>query len=190
MKFKQFLNIPFAAVFAYKSIKETDLCNYGDKKTFLKKQFNKLFEYYKTIINNGKIINCFSITNILGILKNRVKRFISCNGGRTLFSITANGNIFACEHLVYDKKYAIGDIKSGIKNISNMTAPNVEIISNCQNCWVKYLCCGGCFSSKIETGRNNMSMSEDDCFIHKLHYEFIIRLYNEIEIIKENNEDN
>ena len=102
------LNIPFAAVLAYKSRNTDDSCKYDGKLDFFEDQYKNLLNFYISRIENKLPINCYSIKNDIWLLKRHEKRNYSCAGGVNLFAITDNGNIFSCEHLAFHEKYKIG----------------------------------------------------------------------------------
>jgi radical SAM protein with 4Fe4S-binding SPASM domain len=173
------LNIPFAAVLAYKSRNIDDSCIYDGKLDFFEEQYKILLNFYTSRIKNKLPINCYSIMNDIQLLKRHETKNYSCAGGVNLFAITDNGNIFSCEHLAFHEKYKIGNINSGIDNkaLSKMQPQNVNGIAGCEKCWVKYLCAGGCFSEKILTGQYTKTLSEDECRLKRLYWDFIINLY-------------
>lgn len=173
------LNIPFAAVLAYKSRNTHDTCIFDEKLAFFEEQYSILLDFYIDRIRNKRPINCYSITNDIHFIKDNGKREYSCGGGINLFAITDNGSIFSCEHLAFDEKYKIGNITNGIvkEKLIKMQPPNVNEIAGCKNCWVRYLCGGGCFSEKILTNQQSGTLSEDECKLKQFYWNFILNLY-------------
>lgn len=173
------LNIPFAAVLAYKSRNTDESCIYDGKLDFFEEQYKALLDFYIFRIKNKLPINCYSIRNDIWLLERHETKNYSCAGGVNLFAIIDNGNIFSCEHLAFHEKYRIGNITSGIdkETLSEMQPQNVNEIAGCKECWVRYLCAGGCFSEKILTGRYTKTLSEDECKLKRFYWHFILNLF-------------
>lgn len=173
------LEIPFAIVLAYKSRNTDNTCIYDGKIVFFKKQYEDLLCFYKKRIENKIPINCYSIMNDVIAIKMHQLKEISCGGGINIFAITHDGNIYSCEHLAFDKKYAIGNIKTGIDKelLKKMQPQNVTEIEGCAKCWVRYLCSAGCFSEKILTGRYGLTLDSEECDLKKIYWNFILSMY-------------
>lgn len=173
------LNLPFAAVLAYKSRNVNDTCVYDGKIESFKKQYEDLLHFYKNRIEKGNLINCFSIMNDVITIKMRGLKKYACGGGINIFAVTDNGNIFSCEHLAFDSKYAIGNIASGInkKMLKEMQPSNVSSINGCKKCWIKYYCSAGCFSEKILIGRHRQTLEKEECDLKRAYWDFILSMY-------------
>lgn len=173
------LNLPFAAVLAYKSRNVDDTCVYDGKIESFKQQYKDLLNYYRNRIEKGDSINCFSIMNDVITIKTRRLKQYACGGGINIFAVTDNGNIFSCEHLAFDSKYAIGNIASGInkKSLKEMQPSNVNSITGCDKCWIKYYCSAGCFSEKILIGRHHQTLESEECDLKRIYWDFILSLY-------------
>lgn len=81
---------------------------------------------------------------------------VCCGAGRSLISISADGEIMPC-HMFYDKKFSLGnalhDDISQIFRSRTMPFFSVDKKTKCKNCEVKYLCGGGClFRSYLASG--------------------------------------
>lgn len=173
------LNVPFAAVLAYKYRNIDKTCIYDGKINSFKEQYKQLLDYYIDRVKNRLPINCYSITNnLLFQIKNREKNYYACSGGINLFAITDNGSIYSCEHFAFDEKYKVGTIDQGLyDNISgDMFPQNVNKISICKDCWVKYLCGGGCFSER-ELTKEQYGQLDEECELKRIYWDFILKLY-------------
>ena len=112
------------------------------------------------------------------ILRFRRNNHLACGAGRTYFSITADGSIFACTHFINDKKHAIGNIADGVIDKSKYEPIAIEKIKECANCWAKYFCLGHCPAQKISMGKSNISACpENECELEKLQVELYIKLF-------------
>ncbi|UOF00906.1 radical SAM/SPASM domain-containing protein [Bdellovibrio reynosensis] len=79
-----------------------------------------------------------------------------CGSGKSLLSIDSNNKIFACPLDVGQKNNQVGlaqDIDSD--KLAELQSPLIEK-NNCQTCWARYLCGGGCmFVHKTLTGNKH-----------------------------------
>ena len=182
-KFFEELNIPFNLVFAYSSANKIHhYANYNKENLErIRIQLDNLLDFYVERVNNNQPIynntfNVFSRT-----LRFRNIRGISCSAGLNYFTITANGDIFSCAHFINDKKYAIGNITDGIIDKSKYIPVDISNIDECKECWIKYLCTGGCFAQKISYEKsNNTAQDNNKCELDKIVWTFYIKLYYNI----------
>lgn len=173
------LGMPFSAVPAYKSRNVNRACVYDERLESFKKQYEELIEYYIRRIDNGLPVHCMSIREQIDTLDNHRTHLRACSSGKYMFSIVDSGEIFSCEHLAYDKKYAIGDIRNGI-DVEKMKAyrpDSVHKIESCRDCWAKYLCSGGCYSEKLLVGRQHDALPPDECEMQKMRWNFLLSVY-------------
>lgn len=183
------LEVPFAAVLAYKSRNINETCIYEGKTDFFQKQYEELQRFYQQRIECDLPIYCYSITNDITTIKKRNLRSFACGGGINIFAVTDNGNIYSCEHLAFDEKYAVGNIASGIdkKVLKSMQPDDVNSILKCNDCWVRFFCSAGCFSEKMLIGRTSKSLPKEECALKRIYWDFILTLYLILEKrIKEN----
>lgn len=183
------IGLPFSIVFAYKSANKSHSYSVYDDETLsaITLQFDELVDYYTTRILNGDTIHCMSILDRLQQLEDRVIKPISCSGGHSMFSITNVGDIYSCEHLVHDRRYAVGTIHTGIDKVKIGTFQSIplEQIPACSSCPVRYLCNGGCFSEKVICDlKINDSLSKPDCNLIIAQWTFIFKLYGAIKNCK------
>ncbi|GAA6258604.1 hypothetical protein F070042J6_44560 [Bacteroides sp. f07] len=165
------MEVPFAAVLAYKSRNINETCIYEGKTDFFKKQYEELQRFYQQRIECDLPIYCCSITNDITTIKKRNSRNFACGGGINIFAVTDNGNIYSCEHLAFDEKYAVGNIASGIdkKVLESMQPDDVNSILECSNCWIRFFCSAGCFSEKMLIGRASKSLPKEECTLKRIY---------------------
>jgi len=182
------LKIPFNIVFAYDSEnKSHELSQHKDNLLHIKKQFEKLYTYYVDRIKKNKKIFAYSILSKLETIQFRVKKHYSCGGGHNFFSITNQGDIYSCEHLVGLEKYSSGNIHNDFSMEKfHLKSVDVEKIDACDDCWAKYLCSGGCFSSNISSTGNYLKPELSRCELTKMEWKFILNLYYSIKKIAPN----
>lgn len=88
-----------------------------------------------------------------------------CGTGKSLLSIDANNKVFACPLEVGKKNELVGENTSLKAESLEALSENLVEKNNCQTCWARYLCGGGClFVHKSLTGNK-----------HKKHFSFCER---------------
>jgi radical SAM protein with 4Fe4S-binding SPASM domain len=174
------LQIPFSIAFAYTSEnKSHNLSDYNENNLkIIKQSFEKLTEYYKNkFINKGTIFDK-KISTYFNTLRYRQKQNLPCGAGHGYMTIMSDGDIFTCPHFMNDKKYCIGNIDKPDIDTSKYSSVLISEISECQNCWAKYICNGHCVAQKISTGKaNKMAMPENECNLLKIAFEHYLKLF-------------
>jgi radical SAM protein with 4Fe4S-binding SPASM domain len=178
------LAIPFNIIFAYSSENKThaNLSNY-DNETLqrIQIQLEKLLQYYIQKLKQKKPIYNGSLNHVADVIRFRIIKNIPCGAGINYYTIMANGDIFACAHLMNEPQYKIGNIESDVINKNSVVPVHIENIEECKTCWAKYLCLGGCISQKISMGKsNNTAMNLNECELEKLKWQFRLKLYYHI----------
>ena len=178
--FLERFELPFFICFAYPSEnKSHTLSSYNnDTLSNIRKQFDKLLEYYINKFRNKENIYNKRLFDHLSDLRYRNKMGVACGAGRSYFTITANGDIFSCPHFMNDSKYCIGNIDTKLSENQKYTAVTVENIKECENCLAKYFCSGNCLAQKISTGKtNNTASITESCELMKITFELYIKLF-------------
>jgi uncharacterized protein len=86
-------------------------------------------------------------------LDNQYKKENYCGTGKSLLSLDSRNQIYQCPLEVSFKDRMVGqDTTINWKNLKSLEAPLIEL-NNCQNCWARHLCGGGClFNHESLTG--------------------------------------
>jgi len=79
-----------------------------------------------------------------------------CGSGKSLLSIDSKNKIYACPLDVGHKNAQVGELQDiDSDRLSDLQSPFIEK-NNCQNCWARFLCGGGClFVHKSLTGNKH-----------------------------------
>ncbi len=75
------------------------------------------------------------------------KRVSGCGSGTEYMAVTPWGELFPCHQFVGDDAYSMGDIWKGVTNTAmrdRFAACNAYSRPDCENCWAKLYCAGGC----------------------------------------------
>jgi radical SAM protein with 4Fe4S-binding SPASM domain len=175
------LEVPFNIVFAYISENKThtNLSSY-DIETLqrIQTQLDELLQYYIKKLENKEPVYTVSLNNVADVIRFRLVKNIVCGAGINYYTIMANGDIFACAHLMNESQYKIGNIESDTIQKNSVIPIHIENIRECETCWAKYLCLGGCTSQKISMGKSNdTAMNANQCELEKLKWVFFLKLY-------------
>jgi radical SAM protein with 4Fe4S-binding SPASM domain len=58
---------------------------------------------------------------------------------------------------------------------------DIDDMTECATCWVRYLCRGGCLAQKISMGKtNNQAKLTNECKLEQFLWEFYMKLYYHI----------
>jgi uncharacterized protein len=79
-----------------------------------------------------------------------VKRIRGCGAGAEYISVTPEGDIYPCHQFVGDEKFKIGHVDTGIEDREmSLTFKKANVMSKeeCQKCWAKFYCSGGCHAN-------------------------------------------
>ncbi len=81
------------------------------------------------------------------------KRLVGCNAGDEYLAIAPNGNIYPCHRFDGIEEYVIGNVNDGTFDNSLPTlfaTTNLTKKEECNGCWAKYYCSGGCAANSIQ----------------------------------------
>ena len=82
-----------------------------------------------------------------------IKRLSGCGSGHEYLAITPEGDIYPCHQFVGDSKFKMGSVWDGISNIdiqNYFKNSNVYTRKDCDSCWAKFYCSGGCAANAYQ----------------------------------------
>ncbi len=83
------------------------------------------------------------------------KRLVGCGAGSEYLAVAPNGDIYPCHQFVGEKQFLLGNVHSVQKEGLNdeirrdFSKSSIFTKPDCQNCWAKYHCSGGCNANAI-----------------------------------------
>jgi uncharacterized protein len=89
-----------------------------------------------------------NLTTILTQIHEGAAKSFGCGAGVQMFSGDPFGNLYSCHRLVGNAKYQVGTLQGGIdrdKQFDSLDNVHLKHKLDCQNCWARHLCGGGCF---------------------------------------------
>lgn len=102
------------------------------------------------------------------------KLIAGCGTGCEYLAVTPSGELYPCHQFVGDKHFLMGDVFSGIKNKNlrmEFAENNLYEHKECDNCWAKYFCAGGCAANNFHSSGNIAGTYKIGCEIFKKRLE-------------------
>lgn len=123
-----------------------------------------LFFHYMIDLNQGPCV---------------VKRLIGCGAGSEYVAVTPEGDIYPCHQFVGEKDFILGNLDEGIINTTlreNFKSANLLNKVECDTCFAKYYCSGGCHANAYFNNGNFMQPYEIGCAMERKRVECAISI--------------
>ena len=107
------------------------------------------------------------------------KRISGCGSGTEYMAVTPWGDLYPCHQFVGDEKYKLGDIWNGVTNHSlreQFRSCNAYSRSECNDCWAKFYCSGGCAANAYHASGSIQGTYEPGCELFKKRIECTIMM--------------
>ncbi len=107
------------------------------------------------------------------------KRVSGCGSGTEYMAVTPWGDLYPCHQFVGDEKFKLGDVWNGVTNTAKQDefmACNVYTRPECQNCWAKLYCSGGCAANAYHATGSVNGIYEYGCDLFRKRMECAIML--------------
>ncbi|MGL4484511.1 MAG: thioether cross-link-forming SCIFF peptide maturase [Anaerovoracaceae bacterium] len=111
------------------------------------------------------------------------KRLEGCGVGREYLAVTPEGDYYPCHQFVGDEKYLLGNVLTGLTNKTALSEFENATYSNpkeCDNCWAKLFCGGGCRANAYHATGDINKIDEIQCLLFKKRLE--VALYIQVSI--------
>jgi uncharacterized protein len=116
-----------------------------------------------------------------------VKRIRGCGAGAEYISVTPEGDIYPCHQFVGNEEFKIGHVDSGIEDREmslRFKKANVLSKEECQSCWAKFYCSGGCHANAYNFNNDIFKPYKLGCEMEKKRLE--CSLYIQAKTLLEN----
>ena len=107
------------------------------------------------------------------------KRLSGCGSGTEYMAVTPAGELYPCHQFVGDERYLMGNIRDGVTNTSlrdEFASCNVYARSECENCWAKLYCSGGCAANSYHASGDIKGIYDYGCRLFRKRMECAIML--------------
>ncbi len=105
------------------------------------------------------------------------KRVSGCGSGTEYMAVTPWGDLYPCHQFVGDEKFKLGNIYNGVTNKSlqnEFKKCNVYAHPECENCWAKLYCSGGCAANAYHATGSITGIYENGCKLFRKRMECAI----------------
>ena len=107
------------------------------------------------------------------------KRISGCGSGTEYLAVTPWGDLYPCHQFVGDEKYLMGNVWDGVTNLAmreKFQKCNVYARKECENCWAKLYCSGGCAANAYHATGEITGVYEYGCKLFKKRMECAIMI--------------
>ncbi|MBP5293861.1 MAG: thioether cross-link-forming SCIFF peptide maturase [Clostridia bacterium] len=107
------------------------------------------------------------------------KRLSGCGSGTEYMAVTPWGDLYPCHQFVGEERFKLGDVFNGVTNTKvrdEFAACNVYTRPECQNCWAKLYCSGGCAANAYHATGSVNGTYKYGCELFKKRMECAILL--------------
>ncbi len=105
------------------------------------------------------------------------KRISGCGSGTEYMAVTPWGDLYPCHQFVGDEKFKLGDIWNGVDNLEiqeEFAQCNVYARPDCNDCWAKLYCWGGCAANAYHGTGSVRGIYEYGCKLFRKRMECAI----------------
>ncbi|NCC87529.1 MAG: thioether cross-link-forming SCIFF peptide maturase [Clostridia bacterium] len=163
---------------------EPVVCKPTDPYALTMEDLPKLFEQYELLatemIKQKKAGNGFTFYHYMIDLEHGpciYKRISGCGSGTEYMAVTPWGELFPCHQFVNNPKYSMGNVWDGVTNTTlrdEFKLCNVYARSECNDCWAKLYCSGGCTANAYHSTGSITGIYEYGCELFRKRIECAI----------------
>lgn len=146
---------------------------------FLFQQYEILAEEMLKRRREGRPVNFYHYLIDLSHGPCIYKRISGCGSGTEYFAVTPWGDLYPCHQFVSNPEYKMGDIWQGITNEEascQFRGCNVYTRPQCDSCWARLYCSGGCAANSYHTEGSIEGIYEYGCKLFRKRMECAIML--------------
>ncbi len=146
----------------------------------------KIFEQYeilaKEMLRRQKEGNGFEFYHYMIDLEHGpcvYKRISGCGSGTEYLAVTPWGDLYPCHQFVSDSAYCLGNVWDGIlkpKICEEFGKCNIYSREECEDCWAKLYCSGGCAANAYHATGNITGIYDYGCRLFKKRIECAIMM--------------
>jgi uncharacterized protein len=111
------------------------------------------------------------------------KRITGCGAGTEYLAVTPEGGLYPCHQFVGNNQFCLGNVEEGLTKSSKssewrekFSRCNVYSKPECDACWAKYFCGGGCAANAYHVNGDIMKPDEIGCELQKKRLECALYL--------------
>ncbi len=107
------------------------------------------------------------------------KRVSGCGSGTEYMAVTPWGDLYPCHQFVGEEKFKLGNVFDGVtsrETQKEFADCNVYTREECENCWAKLYCAGGCAANAYHATGSVNGVYKSGCDLFKKRIECAIML--------------
>ncbi len=142
-------------------------------------EYERLTDVLYEYMRSGRKIDFFHYNLNLQKGPCLAKRLSGCGAGKEYLVVIPNGDIYPCHQFVGEKDFIMGNIFNGHldERLQKLFSQNhLQKKSECQRCWARYFCGGGCHANAYHTNGDFGKPSRVSCIMHRKRIEGAIFL--------------
>ncbi|AFS78751.1 radical SAM domain-containing protein [Gottschalkia acidurici 9a] len=143
------------------------------------KEYEELSAKYIESKKEGKGFSFFHFMIDLNQGPCFIKRVVGCGAGVEYLAVTPEGDLFPCHQFVGNDDFKIGNIYDGIQNtklIDEFRQANVFTKEECNGCWARFYCSGGCHANAYNFNKDIKKPYTIGCEMEKKRIECAISI--------------
>lgn len=159
--------------------KGEDFHIYKENLPVILKEYENLAIAYLERIRDGKPFKFYHFNINLYNGPCLYKRVTSCGAGTEYFAVTPEGDLYPCHQFVGENEFKVGSLDSGIQNQtlqSKFKKASIFTKDECQNCWAKLYCSGGCHANSFYSNGDILKPDETVCEMQRKRIECAIMI--------------
>lgn len=129
-------------------------------------EFNDFLDCYADFFRpDNRFKGVLEYERIVDMVENGKVALSFCSGGRSYFTFSPDKSVMPCHRLVGDETAQIGDSANPMEHETRLDPWRLPIDSNpvCSQCWVRYICAGGCRQENLQATGDLNTPSADGC---------------------------
>ena len=145
----------------------------------LAEQYDDLAKFYLERHRQGKGFNFFHFNIDLDGGPCVAKRLSGCGSGCEYLGVTPWGDLYPCHQFVGDEKFIMGNVYEGITRPDiqqEFKQSNVYARPECQKCFARYYCSGGCSANAYNFNGNINTVYRQGCELQRKRIECAIMI--------------
>ncbi len=165
---------------------EPVVCDPADPCALTKEDLPVLFEQYEILAKEmirrereGKPLTFYHYMIDLTHGPCIYKRISGCGSGTEYLAVTPWGDFYPCHQFVGDEKYKMGNVWEGVTNIDmqeEFRRCNVYARRECDDCWARLYCSGGCAANAYHATGDITGIYEYGCQLFRKRMECAIMM--------------
>ena len=155
----------------------------------VKKQYELLAEEMLRRDKDGKPITFYHYMLDLTGGPCIYKRISGCGSGTEYMAVTPWGDLYPCHQFVGEESYKLGNIYDGVTNDAlreQFRACNAYSRPDCEDCWAKLYCSGGCAANAYHATGSIGGVYEPGCELFRKRIECAIMIQVAKQLAKRN----